>query len=91
MTSPLLTLPLRSQSECTAAAMDRLIASADWLVAGATATAANLDPAARVEALAFASLVSDAVGETLKAWKRSRENARDDARSWGKNMGGASL
>lgn len=79
MSSSFLDKPLRPLPVATEAAMDRLIASAEWLITGATATAANLDHGARSEALAFANLVSDALGDTLKAWKLGRENERDDA------------
>lgn len=84
MVSAALTRPLRTETEATEAAMDRLIASAEWLITGATVTAASLDHGARDEALAFAALVEDALGETLKAWKLDHANARDDAEPVGR-------
>ncbi len=55
--------------------IDRLIAEAEMLRVRAEAVALMCGHGARGEVKAFANLVSDAVGDTLKAWKREHEEA----------------
>ena len=83
MPSPLLTLPLRTESQALTETEDssisRLISIARGLEESAREVAPRLGFEARRDVLEFANGLHDLIGDTLRAWEVRRANERDDA------------